>query len=82
MTADPDRDRRAEVLLDSLGADDWGSVEPRDLATVDMDDVPDEALPTDRRCPHCRWPVFQVATTGPHDHRLRPCGCRVASPDV
>ncbi|WP_247730030.1 hypothetical protein [Halovivax limisalsi] len=81
MTPGPERDRPADELLESLDADDWASVEPQELAAVDMRDVPDEALPTDRRCPHCHWPVLQVTTTGPHDHRLRPCGCRVASPE-
>ncbi|WP_254864259.1 hypothetical protein [Halovivax gelatinilyticus] len=81
MSSNRESDRRAEELLESLGVEDWASVDPRDLAGVDMRDVPDEALPTDRRCPRCFWPVFQITTTGPHSHALRPCGCRVASVD-
>ncbi|ELZ11561.1 hypothetical protein C479_06846 [Halovivax asiaticus JCM 14624] len=58
--------------------DDWTRLDPRELAGVDMSEVPDEALPTDRRCPRCHWPVFQITMNGPTTQVLGPCGCRVA----
>ncbi len=68
MTDDGGGPRPAGALLDSVDG-------------ADMSEVPDDALPTDDRCPHCHWPVFQVTTTGPHTHVLRPCGCRVSTVD-
>lgn len=67
----------ADRLAD-LGPSEWAAVDPEELRDVDMSEVPDEALPTDRRCPRCHWPVFQVTTMGPKSHVLGPCGCRVS----
>ncbi|WP_254863697.1 hypothetical protein [Halovivax gelatinilyticus] len=60
-----------------LDRHDGGTVDPRELADVDMASVPDEALPTDDRCPKCHYPVFGVTSSGPDAHVLSPCGCRV-----
>lgn len=68
-------------LLAAIDGDDWSQLGPEQLTDVDMSVVPDEALPTDERCPRCHWPVFTVTTMGPHTHELEPCGCRVAVRD-
>lgn len=33
-------------------------------------------------CPQCNDPVTDVATTGPHTHFARPCGCSLSQADV
>lgn len=65
-----------------LDAAAWAHLSPEQPADVDMSAVPDEALPTDERCPRCHWPVLMVTTMGPHTHELTPCGCRVAVRDI
>ncbi|MFC3957494.1 hypothetical protein [Halovivax cerinus] len=61
------------------GSVDWDALDPADLTAFDMSEVPDDALPTDTRCPKCHWPVFQVTMTEPTTRVLGPCGCRVGT---
>lgn len=67
--------------LAELEPTDWPKFDRDDLDDLDFSLVPDSALPTDKRCPLCEWPVFLVVSMGPHRHQLSPCGCRVGMLD-
>lgn len=73
---DPDRDRTDPS---TPVAEEWTDLGPAELTDGDMSEVPDEALPTDDRCPKCHWPVFQVTVIGPSTKVVGPCGCRVGT---
>lgn len=73
--------------LPDLAPGEWPALDPRTLAALeargfDVGAVPDEALPTDRRCPRCHWPVFRVTMAGPGAQVLGPCGCRIGGPPL
>lgn len=67
--------------LAELEPTDWPKLDREDLEDLDFSRVPDSALPGDKRCPRCDWPVTMVTTFGPHTHVLDPCGCQVGMVD-